>query len=58
MKSEPLQTFRIGEDGFPAPSKNVGLKVACTFWLIVLKCVHVHAHQYFWKGQETNLELS
>ena len=52
------QTFRIGEDWSPAPSKNVGLKVACTFRLTVLECVHVHAHQHFWKGRETNLDLS
>ena len=34
------------------------LKILCTFRLGVHACVHVRAHQQFWKGKNTNLDLS
>ena len=34
------------------------LKIVCTFRLGVRVCMHVCAHQQFWKGQKTNLYLS
>ena len=58
MKSKLNQTFRIGQDWSPTPSKNVGEHAhARTQAQLAEMCTQL-SDQHFWKGRETNLDLS